>query len=281
MKDSNSAQRVLLLWSLVLQVVVLTLFSERASAHIDYGVTTLFRSYSPGLSLNPSIGYSQKIWGDPSSPWFGFVRPYVIGVVSPSVYEAKAGLEFFPVSILGFDLRRAYGRRFNDTKNQNCDVLECQGALPYTDVSVQSFLGHRNFFASLRFTRTFFDGDDSRSFPVYELGSAVLLNSGGDRGDYLSVAVGQSLGGFLNGLSWGILVQNNEFYELGQYMRALYGFAALDLADGQSASPRPLDSAVERVTVGIGAFRSSRNVAEFSIVVAYTYSPRSALGFGR
>lgn len=262
-------------------VASFALVPQQASAHVDYGATTLFRSYSPGLSFNPSVGYSQKLWGDTATPWYGFVRPYVIGVVSPSVYETKAGIEVFPISLLGFDVRRAYGRRFNDTKNQNCDVLECQGALPYTDVSVQSFLGYGDYFASARFTRTFFDGDSARSHPVYELGSAVLLEPQGDRGDYLSIAVGQNLGGFLRGLSWGILIQNNEFFELGQYMRAMYGFATLDLRDGQSASSQALGAASNKVTVGLGAFRSSRNVTEASIVVAYTYSPRSALGFGR
>lgn len=262
-------------------VASFALLPKQASAHVDYGATTLFRSYSPGLSFNPSVGYSQKLWGDAATPWYGFVRPYVIGVVSPSVYETKAGIEVFPISLLGFDVRRAYGRRFNDTKNQNCDVLECQGALPYTDVSVQSFLGYGDYFASARFTRTFFDGDSTRSHSVYELGSAVLLDPKGDRGDYLSIAVGQNLGGFLRGLSWGILIQNNEFFELGQYMRAMYGFATLDLKDGQSASSQALGAASNKVTVGLGAFRSSRNVTEASIVVAYTYSPRSALGFGR
>lgn len=262
-------------------VASFALLPKQASAHVDYGATTLFRSYSPGLSFNPSVGYSQKLWGDTATPWYGFVRPYVIGVVSPSVYETKAGIEVFPISLLGFDVRRAYGRRFNDTKNQNCDVLECQGALPYTDVSVQSFLGYGDYFASARFTRTFFDGDSTRSHSVYELGSAVLLDPKGDRGDYLSIAVGQNLGGFLRGLSWGILIQNNEFFEFGQYMRAMYGFATLDLKDGQSASSQALGAASNKVTVGLGAFRSSRNVTEASIVVAYTYSPRSALGFGR
>ncbi len=255
----------------LVSTIVFLLGLSSASAQVDYGVTTLFRTYAPGLSVNPSMGYSQKVWGDVSTPWYGFVRPYVIGVASPSVFETKVGMEIFPVSIFGIDVRRAYGRRFHDTKNQNCDVLECQGALPYTDVSAQTFLGYADFFASIRFTRTFFDGDASRSFPVYELASAVILAPGGDRGDYLNVAIGKNLGGLFKGLALGVLVQHNEFHELNQFKSAAYGFAAIDL----------YQAAISRLTVGLGAFRSSRNVAEASIVVAYTYSPRSALGFGR
>lgn len=259
----------------------MVLFPAFALAHVDYGVTALFRSYSPGLSVNPTVGYSQLLWGDPASPWYGFVRPYAIGVVSPSVYEGKIGLEVFPVSILGIDVRRAYGRRFLDTKNQNCEVLECQGALSYTDLSLQSFLGNSDFFASIRFTRTFFDGDESRSFPVYELGSSILLSPNGDRGDYLSLAAGRNFIGFLKGLSWGILHQRNDFRELQQSLTATYLFLSLDMRSGASiGQPGPPQDS-DRLTFGMGTFQSSRNVSEFSVVASYVYSPRAALGYGR
>lgn len=252
-----------------------------ATAYTDYGVTTLFRSYSPGLSMNPTLGYSQLLWGNPFSPWYGFVRPYALGVISPSVYEGKVGLELFPLSVLGIDVRRAYGRRIVDTKNQNCDELECQGALPYTDFSVQSFLGVGEVFASIRFTRTFFDGDSTRSFPVYELGSSVLLSPNGDRGDYLSVAVGRNFIGLLSGLSWGILYQQNDFRGLHQAMIAKYFFLSLDMRSGVNKSQSGLPQDSDRITLGIGSFRSSRNVPEFSLVASYVYSPRAALGYGR
>jgi hypothetical protein len=227
------------------------------------------------------VGYSQPLWGNLSTPWYGFVRPYAIGVLSPSVYEGKVGLEVFPISILGLDIRRAYGRRFVNTKNQNCDVLECQGELSYTDLSLQSFFGFEDLFGSIRFTRTFFDGKTARSFPVYELGSSVLLSANGDVGDYWSIAIGRRFIGVLSGVTWGILHQRHEFAEYQQNLRATYffvGFGRLSVSS-QSADLHPLKS--DRLTVGIGSFQSSRNITELSLVASYLYSIRSAIGHGR
>lgn len=239
----------------------------------DFHVTALARTYVPGLSINPSLGYSQKLWGDVSTPLYGYLRPYGIAVLSPSVYEGKIGLEVFPVSFLGVDLRRAWGRRFMDTRGQDCDQVECQGELGYTDISFQMFLGYRRSFASIRWTQTYFDAIENRARRIYELGSAVLINPDGDKGRYLSVALGQELGGFLSGLAFGVLMQTNRFHGTGHFAEAAYLFSRLNMSF--------LESDQSSVTVGIGAFRSTLNVPEFSVVTAFVYSPRSALGFGR
>jgi hypothetical protein len=245
----------------------------KADSRWDAHVTILARTYSPGLSINPNIGYSQKLWGDPETPFYGFVRPYSIAVFSPSVYEGKVGLEVFPISILGVDLRRAWGRRFVDTRGQNCDQVECQGELGYTDLSLQLFLGYKRKFASVRWTQTYFDAIENRSRRIYELGSSVLLNPDGDKGDYLNVAVGEDVGGFLSGLAFGVLLQSNRFHGTDHLTEAAYLFGRLKMSFQESDQ--------SSVTVGIGAFRSSLNVAELSLVASVVYSPNPALGFGR
>ncbi len=240
---------------------------------LDSHVTLLARTYAPGLSINPSVGFSQKIWGDTATPLFGFFRPYVIGVVSPSVYEGKVGIELFPISFLGVDVRRAWGRRFVDTRGQDCDQVECQGELGYTDLSFKMFLGYRKTFASLRWTQTFFDSIENRARRIYELGSSVLINPDGDRGDYLNLAVGENLNGLLDGMSVGVLLQSNQFRGTGHRSDAAYLFSRLEMPfeDHDDSS----------VTVGLGAFRSNLNVPELSIVTSIVYQPRPALGYGR
>lgn len=239
----------------------------------DAHVTALARTYAPGLSINPSFGYSQKLWGDVSTPFYGYVRPYGIAVLSPAVYEGRLGLEIFPVSFLGVDLRRAWGRRFVDTRGEDCDQVECQGELSYTDLSFQMFLGYKRKFASIRWTQTYFDAIDNRARKIYELGSAVLISPDGDRGDYLSVAIGEELGGFLSGLAYGVLVQSNRFHGTDHVAEAAYLFSRLNMPFQETDQ--------SSVTVGVGAFRSNLNVPELSVVASIVYSPRPALGFGR
>lgn len=96
------------------------------------------------------------------------------------------------------------------------DQVECQGELGYTDLSFKMFLGYRKTFASLRWTQTFFDSIENRARRIYELGSSVLINPDGDRGDYLNLAVGENLNGLLDGMSVGVLLQSNQFRGTGR-----------------------------------------------------------------
>ncbi len=169
-------------------------FAEIAPAEAnrpDFSTRLNARTYSPGLSLNPQVGYAQSLWGDIATPWYGFVRPYVIGLVSPTILEGKGGIELFPVSILGVDLRRSFSRRFTTTRGQDCDQLQCMGALNYTDLSFQTFLAFGGYFSSVRWTRTFFDAVDDRTRPVYDVAGSVLLSPNGENSDTVSAAVGK------------------------------------------------------------------------------------------
>lgn len=264
--------RLIVLYILLFLLTPLSSFSQ-ADSRWDAHVTALVRTYSPGLSINPNFGFSQKLWGDVKTPFYGFIRPYSIAVISPAVYEGKIGLEVFPISILGVDLRRAWGRRFVDTRGQDCDQVECQGELSYTDLSLQMFLGYKRTFASVRWTQTYFDAIENRARRIYELGSSVLLNSGGDKGDYLTVTLGENPGSMFSRPTFGILLQSNRFHGTDHLAEAAYLFSRWKMSFQESDR--------SSVTVGIGAFRSSQNVAELSLVASVIYSPRPALGFGR
>lgn len=236
----------------------------------DYSARVVARSYSPGLSFNPQVGYAQSLWGDTSTPWYGFVRPYIIGVASPTLFEGKGGIELFPVSILGVDLRRSFTRRFTTSRNQDCNQTQCLGELNFTDLSFQSFLAFQEYYTSVRYTRTFFDPVDDRTRPIYEVATSVLLSPNGDSGDTFSVALGKKLG---EKVSAGLLYQVGDYHTSGNHMDAEYLFLKTDCA---SFGYEDLDA-----TVGIGRFYSSRNVPEASLILSITYTGQRAIGFGR
>ena len=245
---------------------------ERDSAKegMDFAATLLARTYSPALSINPNIGYGIKLWGDISTPWYGFVRPSIYGVLSPSLYEGKVGIEIFPVSILGIDIKRTSSRRFSETKGQDCTQVQCQGVLDYTDVSFQSYLGHAGYFSSIRWTRTFFDAISDLSKPIYDLGTSILLKPGGDIGDFLTIAAGKELD---SGISIGLLLQTADFRYSGQHQEGQYAIVKSNL---KSIGWDDFDA-----TVGVGRFKTDLNVAEASVILQVTYTHTRAIGFGR
>lgn len=262
--------------NLIAACVFVTLFAWTTSAQtspaggFDFTTTLLARTYAPALSVNPTLGYGQKLWGDLSTPWYGFVRPTVTGVLSPSLYEGKIGLEIFPVSIFGLDIKRTTSRRFNETKGQDCNQVQCLGTLDYTDVSLQSFLGFADYFASTRWTRTFFDAVSDRTRPVYELGASVLLSPNGEAGDYVTIIAGRKFGPTF---SVGGLVQIADFHSSGHHQEGQYVIVKSDLSD---FGLNDLSA-----TVGLGRFKSDLNVAEVSAILSLTYTSLPAIGFGR
>jgi hypothetical protein len=236
----------------------------------DFATTLLVRTYSPGLSLNPTIGYGHRIWGETSTPWYGFVRPHLDGVVSPTLYEGRAGLEVFPISIFGVNVARTLSRRFADTKGQDCAAIQCQGELDYTDFTLQGYLGAGGFFSSLRFTRTFFDEVSDSTRPVYDLGTSILLKPNGEEGDYTTIALGKDLNDVF---SIGVLIQNADFHRSGQHQEGQYLIAKSDL---KWLGFENLSS-----TVGLGRFKSDLNVGELSAILSVTSTFTPAIGFGR
>lgn len=265
---------------LIVGVVAMSICAKMDGAKaegVDFATTLLSRTYAPALSIQPTLGYGILAWGDSETPLYGFVRPYLSGVASPSVVEGKVGLEIFPISILGVDIKRTVSRRFTETSGQDCDRVECLGDLAYTDLSFQSYLGYESFFSSVRFTRTFYEPVSASARPVYDLGTAVLLSPGGDTGNFLTVVVGRDLSfNIANGVydaALGLLIQHARMDRSGQQQEGQYLFTRSDL--------NPLGLATWDVTVGIGRFKSDQNIAEVSALLMITSTQRRALGFGR
>ncbi|CAN5575330.1 hypothetical protein BH10BDE1_BH10BDE1_32900 [soil metagenome] len=257
--------------SLALIVTSLTRGANAAAAEgFDVATTLLARTYTPGLSINPTVGYGHRVWGDIESPWYGFLRPHIDGVVSPSLYEGKAGIEFFPVSILGVNLSRTFGRRFTDTRGQDCVANQCQGELDYTDLTVQAYFGAAGFFSSLRWTRTFFDAVSDQTRPIYDVGSSVLLKPAGEAGDYSTIVVGKDLS---EDLAIGVLLQNADFHYSGQHQESQYLIARsnLKLFGFEDLS----------ATLGLGRYKTDLNIAELSGILSVTYTGQAAIGLGR
>jgi hypothetical protein len=236
----------------------------------DFSTRLLLRTYSPALSINPQVGYGQPLWGDTSTPWYGFARPYIIGVASPSLVEGTAGIELFPVSILGVDLRRTFTRRFAVSRNEDCDRLQCLGELNYTELSFQNFLAFRDYFTSVKWTRSFFDAVEDRTRPIYDFVASVLLSPLGENGDSFTVVVGKDLEA---STSAGVLMRVADYHTSGNHQDAQYLFYKTGCG---KFGFKDLEA-----TVGFGRFASSRNVPEASAIVILNYTGARAIGFGR
>lgn len=101
-----------------------------------------------GAELYAESGYNAVFWGkkeEPKDVLYGLIRPS-IGVSSSGVINsAKAELEVFPISILGF----AVGRQIQYSNYEfpffNCEEVACKGEYMRNFVESKLVLGHQGW----------------------------------------------------------------------------------------------------------------------------------------
>jgi len=105
-----------------------------------------FRSTPQSASIEAQYFYNEKIWngseGEPA--WkYGFWR---VGGFVAIHGQAGVKVDVFPISIWQIQLQRNMTSRFYDTKNVNCDMVECRGVLQRGIFKTSLALGYENYF---------------------------------------------------------------------------------------------------------------------------------------
>lgn len=263
-------QKILSLSLFLIYVFLLLPASAGTDEGLDYGLSVPARTYSPGLAVIPYAGYGKLLWGETDSPFYGFVRPNLAPFASPTLVGARAGVELFPVSFVGFSAGQSYLHRFVDSEGQNCETVECQGSLAYSDLGLRLLVGHQGFFISTEYQLTFYNVEDSQAQPVLEPSLSLLLGAGKDELTQLKVALGRQLN---EQLVIGVLYQEAELQKAGGEQQAQYLFAQTSLKDyGYEGAT---------LTLGVGSFESELQPRSFSIIGNLNLIGRAALGLGR
>lgn len=177
--------------------LVLGGLTQEARSTIDYSLFGLYRTKPVAGGVNFDIGWNQLVWGDQGSkPLYGFVRPSV-GLFSAGQYNAyKYRMEFYPISILGFE----YGvEKINNNgiyQDYDCETFQCQSKFENKFFKIKAVIGYGPFFAKYVLSKEEVTSDDVvKDFIYPAVGSA--LESTGDEVDSREIFIGTSLVGDL------------------------------------------------------------------------------------
>ncbi len=104
------------------------------------------RSLPFGAAAFGEWRYSQLIWGNPSTPWYGFVRPALRLQSSALVNLGELRLELAPVSLVQVDLSLTSVHRNTDLGTLDCDRIVCSGFLNRASLGLQLVGGFESLF---------------------------------------------------------------------------------------------------------------------------------------
>jgi hypothetical protein len=229
---------------------------------LDYSASIIGRTHAAAFAINPSLGYGQMLWGDRSSFKYGYVRPNVSLMATPTLFGVKPGIDFFPISILGFSASRTYSRRFASAKGYDCDAGRCQGTLHSTDLSGKLLLGYGSYFLSSQYTHVIYD-EISGDQDILDPGTAAFLRRDGELSKQWTYILGKKVS---KTEAAGLMHMTNALSENRSAQSAQYLFWRSDL-------PFPSSSA----TVAVGRFESSLKPLGFSLVLILNYTGRPSL----
>jgi hypothetical protein len=156
---------------------------------LDLSLGGSFRSYALSGTANVDAGYGQRVWGDPSTPFFGYIRPQVSGYTAGTYNSLNGALEVFPLAFLG---ARAGGEAIqNDSKYTayDCETYRCKGRFYRSFLETELSLGAGPLFAQARWRRERWSQPHAQGGDFIDPTSGlVMLSSGESQTVYYGVA---------------------------------------------------------------------------------------------
>jgi len=209
-----------------MRILILSFLLSISSVHaneFEYTLDSAARSYSPGLSVTPTVAYKFSLWGEADSPLEGAIRPKLSTELSPATYSGRAELEFAPVTFIKLSVGRKLLRRFTHFDDDSCRFNNCVGSLNSTDVSLNALFKAWVIMGSLKFTKVFYDNKDDKTQKLVDPSTYVLVSPNKEIANQIEAILGTPISD-----SWftGVLVQNVELQkgngkQNGQYLMAM------------------------------------------------------------
>ncbi len=127
----------------------LSFWARAGQLDLNYGVQG--RSLpSFGAELYADGGYGQLLWGKKENNkdfLFGLIRPALGASTSAVINSAKAELEIYPISILGFVAGRQIIHSNFDFPFFNCEEVTCRGTYERNYIESKMVLGFKGWVA--------------------------------------------------------------------------------------------------------------------------------------
>lgn len=155
--------------------IFIIFFHLTSQAHQgDYSVTLGTRTTPVAIQAEANAGYGLLLWGEASTPLYGYFRPSVT-LASSSTLTGTAALDFYPVSFLGFTIGNTYNNRLADLPSINCEKADCRNWLNFNFMRARLLGKFGSFVTSLQYEKRIYDSNDDKTKSFGEGSYVVLL----------------------------------------------------------------------------------------------------------
>lgn len=190
-KNNNSASSI---FSFVL-LLSLSVTSSKAEGLIDYEAGSFFRSYALGAAAYGDLGYGQRLYGDSSGVFYGYLRPSSYVISSAIINTIGGQLDFYPISFLGIFGGTSYTWRGNtdELSSVDCQSFYCGGDVSRDYYGVKFVFALGQMFLSFKGREFETKLKESPSREFIDLFGNTVAASGKDTRLELEFATGISL----------------------------------------------------------------------------------------
>jgi hypothetical protein len=151
-----------------------------AHAAPDLAVGGTIRSYALSGVVEAEGGYGVLLWGDPASPFYGYLRPRLYGSSAYTYNSLDTAVEVFPISFLGM---RAGGEASqNDQKYSayDCNTFRCLGRFYRAYFEAEFSAGAGPVFVHGSWRRERWSQRDGTAGDFIDPTSGLAMRGGGD-----------------------------------------------------------------------------------------------------
>lgn len=174
-----------------------------------------------GAELYADSGYGQLLWGKKETPQdflYGLVRPSVGVSTSGVINSAKAELELFPISILGFAVGRQYMNSNFEFPFLDCDAVTCKGEYQRNYVETKMVLGYKGWIVLGNYkVDTLLSPDED--VPMADWRNVIV----GEPGEEVQIDKKLMIGKLFSNKMLGVLIENTRFEGSGERKESFAG----------------------------------------------------------
>jgi hypothetical protein len=160
--------------------IVICVSAWPAHASLDFSLGAEARSYPLSGVIESELGYGALLWGQTSTPFYGYLRPRILASTAATYNSADAALEIFPLSFLGF---RAGGESIQNDQNYSaydCDTYRCKGRFYRAYAEAELTLGMGPVFVQGRWRRERWSEPHAQTGDYIDPTSGLAMASSGE-----------------------------------------------------------------------------------------------------
>jgi len=226
------------------------------------------QTYPLGSLATGTLGYGQELWKEADKEnnadfWqYGYLRPFAEWKTAALINRFTGALEFFPISILGLSGGGGIDlRNYNKYSGFNCQANMCDHSVTFQYAQAQMIVGYEKFLGVLTGRYDWYRAESDKR-PFYDEMSYLIGQPGQDNMRTLNL-----LALYRQNDTWG-------FGGMAIYQRMIYSGANSSSVYGiLNYTQGPW-----RGTVGLGAYQSSHQVQNPSMIFSINYTAIKGIG---